>query len=427
MKASQTGEKEIFLRESSIYRIKAKMRFRGGICVKNRLMYMLGVFIPSVSMIALVSMIVWLAYDFGFHDPSDVNIPSAVLRAAVIPVCIILIRIFDPIRREYRQRIQTDQYGLRKNSFKDMSKKERRAMELQHMARDEQILSTAEWMSMVKNGSKNPDADLSDLVGIVPVKEKVLEMKAQMVYGGRGARRPPNVCLLGNPGTGKTTVAGILTGFLAKYGFIKENRYVVVNGTSFGSSPDPVRRTNLILAKSKGKLLFIDEAYSLARSAYGQQILTIILDDMEKNRDGMALVLAGYKKAEEKIEGFVNGYFDQLLMNPFIACFLLREMYRSSDCFQMIMDNLSLNQYFYKVFEAYKEQVAKGELKDVPVYAIILNMVGGILSPFIFQPIIEKALSENLDKEICPTEDFRTLVDMWRPYAIQNMKNLLLP
>ena len=104
-------------------------------------------------------------------------------------------------------------------------------------------------------------------------------------------------------------------------------------------------------------------------------------------------------KAEEKIEGFVNGYFDQL----------------------------SLNQYFYKVFEAYKEQVAKGELKDVPVYAIILNMVGGILSPFIFQPIIEKALSENLDKEICPTEDFRTLVDMWRPYAIQNMKNLLLP
>lgn len=54
-------------------------------------------------------------------------------------------------------------------------------------------------------------------------------------------------------------------------------------------------------------------------------------------------------------------------------------------------------------------------------------MVGGILSPFIFQPIIEKALSENLDKEICPTEDFRTLVDMWRPYAIQNMKNLLLP
>ena len=142
---------------------------------------------------------------------------------------------------------------------------------------------------------------------------------------------------------------------------------------------------------------------------------------------GILEVLEKDIEAEEKIEGFVNGYFDQLLMNPFIACFLLREMYRSSDCFQMIMDNLSLNQYFYKVFEAYKEQVAKGELKDVPVYAIILNMVGGILSPFIFQPIIEKALAENLDKEICPTEDFRTLVDMWRPYAIQNMKNLLLP
>ena len=287
--------------------------------MKNRLMYTLGVIIPSVSMIALVSMIVWLAYDFGFRDISDVNIPFAVLRAAVIPVCAILIRIFDPIRREYRQRLQTDQYGLRKNSFKDMSKKERRAMELQNMARDEQILSTAEWMSMVKNGSKNPDADLSGMIGILPVKEKVLEMKAQMAYGNKKTRRPPNVCLLGNPGTGKTTVAGILAGFLAKYGYIRENKYVVVNGTSFSSSPDPVRRTNLILAKAKGKLLFIDEAYSLARSQYGQQILTILLDDMERNRNGMALILAGYKKEMKELFQMNSGLssrIDDYLMFP---------------------------------------------------------------------------------------------------------------
>lgn len=282
-------------------------------------MYMLGVLIPSISFVALFGMVVWLAYDFGFHEIAEVNIPFAVLKVVIIIVCIIFIRIFDPIRREYRQRMQTDQYGLRKNSFKDMSKKERREMELKNMARDEQILSTAEWMSMVKNGSKNPDDDLARMIGITSVKEKVLEMKAQMAYGNKKTRRPPNVCLLGNPGTGKTTVVGILTGFLAKYGYIKENKYVIVNGTSFSSSPDPVRRTNLILAKAKGKTLFIDEAYALARSAYGQQILTILLDDMERNRDGMALVFAGYKKEMKELFQMNSGLssrIDDYLMFP---------------------------------------------------------------------------------------------------------------
>ncbi|MGM9788470.1 MAG: TetR/AcrR family transcriptional regulator [Candidatus Cryptobacteroides sp.] len=131
--------------------------------------------------------------------------------------------------------------------------------------------------------------------------------------------------------------------------------------------------------------------------------------------------------SEEKIEEFINSYFDQLLKNPFIACFLLREMYRNDKCFQMILDNLELDNYFYKVLEAYKAEVAKGNLKDVPVYAVILTMVGGVITPFIFQPVIEKSLAENMDKEVCPAEDFKTLVNMWRPYAIQYMKNLLLP
>ena len=101
---------------------------------------------------------------------------------------------------------------------------------------------------------------------------------------------------IGSPGTGKTTAARIMAGFLYKNGFIKENKCLETDGNFLkaATAADTAAKTELVLREAMGGVLFIDEAYTLAMDAAGEAATATLMKRMEDDRGKVVIILAGY-------------------------------------------------------------------------------------------------------------------------------------
>lgn len=147
-----------------------------------------------------------------------------------------------------------------------------------------------------------------DLVGLVPVKQRIRDIAALLVIDklrmnlGLQSQAPSmHMCFTGNPGTGKTTVAMRMAEILHRLGYVRTGHLVAVTrddlvGEYIGHTAP---KTKEVLKKAMGGVLFIDEAYYLYRPEnerdYGQEALEILLQVMENQRDDLVVILAGYK------------------------------------------------------------------------------------------------------------------------------------
>lgn len=147
-----------------------------------------------------------------------------------------------------------------------------------------------------------------DLVGLVPVKQRIRDIAALLVIDklralhGLSASAPSlHMCFTGNPGTGKTTVAMRMAEILHRLGYVRKGHLVAVTrddlvGQYIGHTAP---KTKEVLKKAMGGVLFIDEAYYLYRPEnerdYGQEAIEILLQVMENQRDDLVVILAGYK------------------------------------------------------------------------------------------------------------------------------------
>lgn len=147
-----------------------------------------------------------------------------------------------------------------------------------------------------------------DLVGLAPVKARIRDIAALLVIDklraahGLTAQTPSlHMCFTGNPGTGKTTVAMRMAQILHRLGYVRKGHLVAVTrddlvGQYIGHTAP---KTHEVLKKAMGGVLFIDEAYYLYRPEnerdYGQEVIEILLQVMENQRDDLVVILAGYK------------------------------------------------------------------------------------------------------------------------------------
>ena len=223
---------------------------------------------------------------------------------------LIFTKLLFEARIKLRNIVDYDEFGVSKKygKYERMSAKEKKVIDMQKMADMERILSSTQVKKLTHKGSECPYEDMKKLIGLRNVKDKMNEMVARMEFERSSKKMQissKHMAFLGSPGTGKTTVARIMTGFLYQNKYIKKNKCVEVDGNFLKSSTsaDTAIKTELIIREALGGVLFIDEAYALIEGSdgIGEQAVATLIKAMEDRKGEFVLILAGYTNEIKKL------------------------------------------------------------------------------------------------------------------------------
>jgi stage V sporulation protein K len=166
----------------------------------------------------------------------------------------------------------------------------------------------------VNNQYADIQKELDTMIGLDNVKSLVYEIFALLQIarmrteaGLSGGSHVYHMIFKGNPGTGKTTIARIVAKLLQKMGVLLKGHLIEVEradlvGEYIGHT---AQKTRDLVKKAIGGVLFVDEAYSLARGGekdFGKEAIDTLVKAMEDHRNQFVLILAGYP---EEIDTFL--------------------------------------------------------------------------------------------------------------------------
>lgn len=204
---------------------------------------------------------------------------------------------------------------------------------------------------------------LQKLIGIQGVKEQVSRFislaelnQRREEQGQENSDFTLHSLFLGNPGTGKTTVARIIGEVLYQKGIISQKKFIEVSRSDLvaGYVGQTGTKTKEVLESALGGVLFIDEAYSLSQGTgndFGIEAVNEILKFMEDHRKDIVIILAGYTKEMGEFMQMNSGLVSRV---PHTFDF---EDYTPDEIVQIGL--LGLHNAGYQVDEAYYGEVVK--------------------------------------------------------------------
>lgn len=178
-------------------------------------------------------------------------------------------------------------------------------------------------------GSENTRAlsgeeELDQLIGLTNVKRMVRKIRAYAKRNKGSSDFNLHMCFRGNPGTGKTEVARIISRILYDAGVLGEAKLVETDSRGLLGKRvgETAPKTEEKINEAMNGVLFIDEAYGLLGSGsaanYGIEAISVLLKEMEDRRGRFCVILAGYRKEMEELLSANPGFASRI---PFMLDF----------------------------------------------------------------------------------------------------------